>query len=268
VQDYFGGLADLDRRLVRFIGDPLTRIAEDHLRILRFFRFHARFGRDEPDPAGLEACTARANDLMALSRERIADELLKLLALPDPAPTLRLMVKRGILRPVLPEIDNANVAELETLVAREATAEVAPEPLRRLAALLGPEPELAGSIAARLRLSNRAVKRLVTAAQRAESDAGRPLELAYRIGSEEAVDRLLLGRGDAALVGTVRSWNRPRFPLSGGELIAMGLEPGPLVARTMQTIERAWIEGGFEGDRETVRALARAHVERALSGGQ
>ena len=268
VQDYFGGLADLDRRLVRFIGDPLTRIAEDHLRILRFFRFHARFGRDEPDPAGLDACTARANDLMALSRERIADELLKLLALADPAPTLKLMVGRGILRPVLPEIDSAGVAELERLVAREEAAEVPPEPLRRLAALLPANPELAASIAARLRLSNRAAKRLVTAAERREDDADRPLELAYRVGSDEAVDRLLLGGGDPALVGMVRGWTKPRFPLSGGELIAMGLEPGPTVARTMQAVERSWIESGFAGDKEAVRALARAHVERALSGGQ
>ena len=266
VQDYFGGLTDLDRRLVRFIGDPLTRIAEDHLRILRFFRFHARFGRDEPDQAGLEACVARANDLMALSRERIADELLKLLALADPAPTVRLMVERGILRPVLPEIDGPGVAELERLVVRERAAEASPEALRRLAALLPPDAELSASIAARLRLSNRAAKRLVTAAERREDDADRSLELAYRVGSEEAVDRLLLGRGDPALVGTVRHWTKPRFPLSGGELIAMGLEPGPLVARTMQAVERAWIEGGFEGDKQVVRALARVHVELALSG--
>ena len=266
VQDYFGGLTDLDRRLVRFIGDPLTRIAEDHLRILRFFRFHARFGRDEPDQAGLEACVARANDLMALSRERIAEELLKLLALADPAPTVRLMVERGILRPVLPEIDGPGVAELERLVVRERAAEASPEALRRLAALLPPDAELSASIAARLRLSNRAAKRLVTAAERREDDADRSLELAYRVGSEEAVDRLLLGRGDPALVGTVRHWTKPRFPLSGGELIAMGLEPGPLVARTMQAVERAWIEGGFEGDKQVVRALARVHVELALSG--
>ncbi len=268
VQDYFAGLADLDRRLVRFIGDPLTRIAEDHLRILRFFRFHARFGRGEPDPVGLEACAARANDLMALSRERIADELLKLLALPNPAPTVRMMVERGILRPVLPEIGDSGVAALEALVAREPAAEVPAEALRRLAALLPPDPELAASIAARLRLSNRAAKRLVTAAERREDDAGRPLALAYRVGSEEAVDRLLLGQGDPALVSTVRGWRKPRFPLSGGELIQMGLEPGPLVARTMQAVERAWIEGGFAGDKETIRALARAHVERALSGSQ
>ena len=87
--DYFGGLDDIAARRVRFIGDPLQRIAEDHLRILRFFRFHARFGAGEPDAAAVDACAARANDLMALSRERIADELLKLLGLPDPAPTRR-----------------------------------------------------------------------------------------------------------------------------------------------------------------------------------
>src|SRR5438067_2415966 len=88
VHDYFGGVDDIRVGLVRFIGDPLARIAEDHLRILRFFRFHARFGQGRPDPAGLEACAARANDLMALSRERIAQELLKLLAVREPVPTV------------------------------------------------------------------------------------------------------------------------------------------------------------------------------------
>src|SRR6185436_2800099 len=105
--DYFDGLADLEARRVRFIGDPLQRIAEDHLRILRFFRFHARFGAGAPDAPALDACAARANDLMALSRERIADEILKLLALDDPVAVTALMLERGILRPVLPEIADA-----------------------------------------------------------------------------------------------------------------------------------------------------------------
>ncbi|MCW2957077.1 MAG: [cytidine(C)-cytidine(C)-adenosine (A)]-adding enzyme, partial [Thermoleophilia bacterium] len=148
VSDYYGGKQDLHARRVRFIGDPLVRIAEDHLRILRFFRFHARFGAGAPDPSSLDACTARANDLMALSRERIADELLKLLALADPAVTVALMIERGILRPVLPEI--AGTDGLRALVAREQAAGVAPDPLRRLAALLPPDPALAASLAARL----------------------------------------------------------------------------------------------------------------------
>src|SRR6476619_1012172 len=132
--DYFGGLPDLEHRHIRFIGDPLERIAEDHLRILRFFRFHARFDAGEPDAAALDACTARANDLMALSRERIADELLKLLGLPNPSRTVGIMLQRAILKPVLPEIELERQSDLEALIAAEASAGIAPDGLRRLSA--------------------------------------------------------------------------------------------------------------------------------------
>src|SRR3954469_16690735 len=132
--DYFGGLDDLERRHIRFIGDPLQRIAEDHLRILRFFRFHARFDAGEPDAAAIEACTARANDLMGLSRERIADELLKLLAVPDPSPTVEIMLGRGILACLLPEIDITRVKDLRALVANEKEAAIEADAMRRLAA--------------------------------------------------------------------------------------------------------------------------------------
>ncbi|MEA3016352.1 MAG: poly(A) polymerase [Sphingomonadales bacterium] len=256
--DYFEGLADLRAGRVRFIGDPLVRIAEDHLRILRFFRFHARFGRNEPDSEGLEACALRANDLMALSRERIADELLKLLALPDPGPTVALMVSRGILQPVLPEIVDA--APLRRLVAAEAAAGIAPDPLRRLAALLPPEPEIATAIALRLRLSKKKVKRLALAAERATED---PHHLAYRIGPEAAVDRFLLSGGTGHDLAALQLWQPPRLPISGGELIAMGLAPGPAVARTLQAVEREWKEAGFPTDRAAVKAIARRKVEEA-----
>src|SRR5205823_7898924 len=161
--DYFGGLADLEQRHIRFIGDPFQRIAEDHLRILRFFRFHARFGSGEPDAAALEACTARANDLMALSRERIADELLKLLAVSDPAPTVATMLQRDILRPVLPEIETARLPGLGALIAAERAAAIDPDPLRRLAALLPRDATIAEDVASRLRLSNKARKRVACA---------------------------------------------------------------------------------------------------------
>src|SRR4051812_6974512 len=141
--DYFGGIEDLKTRHIRFIGNPLQRIAEDHLRILRFFRFHARFGSGEPDAAALEACTVRANDLMALSRERIADELLKLLAVNDPAPTVGIMLQRGILKPVLPEIEFERLGNLKALIPAEQQAGIAPDPLRRLSALLPRDPEIA-----------------------------------------------------------------------------------------------------------------------------
>jgi poly(A) polymerase len=270
--DYFSGLADLQDRRVRFIGDPLTRIAEDHLRILRLFRFHARFGAGAPDPAALDACEARANDLMALSRERIADELLKLLALPDPTATVRLMVERGIFKPVLPEIGSEGVDRLAALVRRESLSGIEPEAVRRLAALLPPEPSLAASLSARLRLSNKAIKRIVAAAERKPGDGARPLALAYRIGADEAVDRLLLGEeGDSVTADKVQSlggYARPRFPLTGGDLIQIGLRPGPIVAATLQSIEREWIEGGFALDEEGVRQLARARVDQALRASQ
>ncbi len=123
---------------VRFIGEPEQRIAEDHLRILRFFRFHARFGRGAPDPASYAACVARAKDLMALSRERIAAELLKLLGVADPVATVGAMLAGGLFVPVLPEIVAAD--RLAALVASETAAGIAPDGLRRLAALLPLRP--------------------------------------------------------------------------------------------------------------------------------
>lgn len=241
--DYFGGLADLEARHIRFIGDPLQRIAEDHLRILRFFRFLARFG-DTPDAAALEACTARANDLMALSRERIRDELLKLLVAPDAVPVLRLMVARDILKPVVPEIAADGIDRLAALAGNEAAAEIAPDPVRRLAALLPPDPAANEAVGARLKLSN-AERQALASAIRADFAEG-PQALAYRIGSDRAADRLLLA-GDAAGAGDVAGWTAPRLPLSGGALIGRGLSKGPEVAKALRRIEDIWIAEGFPG---------------------
>ena len=238
--DYFGGLDDLKSRTVRFIGNPLQRIAEDHLRILRYFRFHARYGHGEPDPQALEACVARANDLMALSRERIADELLKLLNLADPSPTVALMHERGILEPVVPEV--SNVDRLAALVAAEREAGIKLDSLRRLAALLPPDPKVAERIAARLKLSNKAKKRLSSAAN---SDLGLgPRPLAYRLGIEGAIDRLLLA-GKAKDAAAIAGWDPPRLPIGGAEVMARGIPQGPEVARTLRRIEDAWEAAGF-----------------------
>ena len=253
VHDYFGGLDDLKARRVRFIGDPLIRIAEDHLRILRFFRFHARFGVGEPDKAALEACTARANDLMALSRERIADELLKLLALADPSATVALMIERGILRPVIPEIDSAK--RLAHLIASESEGGFVADPLRRLSALLPQDPEPAEKIATRLKLSNKARKRLALAAEGDLTD--RPEALAYWFGTESAQDRLLLG-GMPGAAAALKDWPVPRLPITGGKLIKRGVPQGPLVARTLQAIEREWVAAGFPGDEAFERIVAKA----------
>ena len=246
VFDYFGGLEDLLAHHVRFIGDPLKRIAEDHLRILRYFRFHARFGSGKPDEAALEACTVRANDLMALSRERIADELLKLLSIQDPSITLTIMLGRGILKPVLPEIGRNRIDDLKSLIDAEAAAGIAPAGLRRLSALLPRDSVVAEAVAARLKLSNKARKRLSCAAGTDLEPA--PEALSYRVGSDCAVDRLLLaGRADEA--SRIHKWHPPRLPISGGALIARGLTEGPIVARTLRQIEDRWVAAGFpEGE--------------------
>lgn len=242
LSDFFDGLEDLRAGRVRFIGDPLRRIAEDHLRILRFFRFHARFGQGEMDGPSLQACLARANDLMALSRERIADELLKLLGLPEPTQTVRVMVEGGVLRAVLPEIAADALPALDDLIAAEHAATLPQDALRRLSALLPSDPLTAERVAARLKLSNKARKRLALAADRG-LDAS-PQALAYWIGQEGAVDRLLLA-GKAQSAGEIAQWNVPRLPIGGGALIKRGLDAGPQVATTLRSIERRWVEEGF-----------------------
>ncbi len=257
--DYFGGLEDLESRHIRFIGDPLQRIAEDHLRILRFFRFHARFGSGEPDAAAIEACSARANDLMALSRERIADELLKLLAVDDPAATVAVMLNCAILKPVLPEIEAKRLSELEAVILAERKAGIETDALRRLSALLPREPEIADAVAVRLKLSNKARKRLTCAA--VVEPASSAEALSYRVGTACAVDRLLLA-GNVHEARSIASWSAPRLPIGGGALIARGLPEGPEVARTLRKIEHKWVEAGFPAgadfDRIVDEALAAA----------
>ena len=242
--DYFGGLDDLEGRRVRFIGDPYRRIAEDHLRILRFFRFHARFGSGDPDAAALDACTARANDLMALSRERIADELLKLLAVPDPTPTVQLMLDRSILKPVVPEIERGAARRLAALVNAERDAEIEPDTVRRLSALLPRDPVVAEKVAVRLKLSTKMRKRLACSAD--EDLDSNPHALAYYVGHTCAIDRLLLA-GHTSEAANVASWHVPRLPIGGGELIKRGLKPGPVVAKTLRAVERNWVDAGFPG---------------------
>ena len=258
VLDPVGGEADIRARRVRFIGDPLSRIAEDHLRILRFFRFHARFGDGVPDVAALAACAARANDLMALSRERIADELLKLLALPDPSPTVTTMQQCGIFAPVIPELVADPGTAVAALARAEQAAAIPPDPLRRLAAMLPRDPALAERIAVRLKLSKKARKRLAAAA---DPDLAANLHaLAFAVSIETAQDRLLLAdrpSDAAALTG----WAIPRLPLKGGDLIARGIAEGPDVARTLRLIEAQWVAAGFPAD-----AAFAALLDRALAG--
>ncbi len=241
IADFFGGLDDLAAGRVRFIGDARQRIAEDHLRILRYYRFQTRFGA-ALDTEAEEACSDLAHTLKGLSRERIAAELLALLALPDPHPTIERMRSRGVLPVILPEACPPQIAALARLIAAEAAQGIAAEPVRRLAALIPPSPEVAETVAARLRLSKAQRARLVTAAERDPADAADARALAYRLSPSVAADRLLLLGAEA---GTIASWSVPVFPLKGGAIVARGVTAGPAVARILQTVEARWVAEGF-----------------------
>jgi len=284
IWDYFGGLEDLAARRVRFIGDARQRIREDHLRILRYFRFQARFGSQPADEISENACAELAATLKGLSRERVGMEMINLLGLPDPDPTVARMAQLGVLAQVLPEAD---VAALAALVAEETRQGAAPDAIRRLAALLPPEPALAEQVAARFRLSGAQKKRLALAAAReippprgggaggggstpvASVYAGvepppQPLPtgegpsaraLAYRLGRTAALDHLLLtGHSIAPLEG----WEIPTFPLKGGQIVACGVKAGPEVARVLKAVEARWVEEGFP---EKARIEALLNIE-------
>lgn len=254
VEDWFGGLDDLATRRVRFIGSAAARIAEDHLRILRYFRFQARFGA-ELDAEAEADCSELAHTLKGLSRERIAAELLALLALPDPHATLERMRSGGVLGVILPEACAAQLAALARLIATEAAQDFAPDPVRRLAALLPPSPEVAETVAARLRLSKVQRSRLVSAAERSASDADKPQALAYRLTPPPAIDRLLLLGADAR---PLADWKVPVFPLKGGAIVARGITAGPDVAKLLQTIEARWVAEGFPSADRVNQLLAEA----------
>ena len=256
IEDWFGGLDDLAARRVRFIGDAAQRIREDHLRILRYFRFQARFG-DDPDPDALSACRDLAQTLKGLSRERVAMELLAILGLPDPGPAVALMHDLGVLQVILPEARERERAVLGALVASEQSAGAAPEAIRRLAALVPPVPSLAEALAARLRLSRAQRARLVCAAERKDSDTEAPRALAYSEGIACARDRLLL---QGAAIAAIEGWEAPQFPLKGGEIVQRGIGAGPQVARIMQAVEARWVAEGFPS-RERVEELLESELD-------
>jgi poly(A) polymerase len=265
--DYFGGLEDLQNRKVRFIGDARLRIAEDHLRILRFFRFHARFGTGEPDASALMACEAAANSLMALSRERIADELMKLLALTDPSNSVSLMLKHGIFAAFLPEISGNGLAKLRRLLGREQMAGAAIITGRRLNALLPFDPAVVDLVAARLKLSNRIRGELTARLADTSPRSSQARALAYRHGAAIAADLFLLHGSDddwQAGIAALSGWTPPTFPIKGGDLVARGLGAGPLVAKTLQAAERQWITEGFP-DAARASAIADQCVAETLS---
>jgi len=221
--------------------------------VLRFFRFHAWFGKPPLDSAGFDACRRNAGTLSALSAERVAKELLRLLAAPAPADALAAMAEAGALDHWLPEY--AGAARLKALVAREE----APDPLRRLAAIVS--PSAATAVARRLKLSTQDSLRLQLMLEPAvPGDPENRRAALYRLGTSLFVDRVLLeGPGDwQAALALARRWTPPELPISGADALALGLKPGPQVGALLEAVERWWIAGDFSAD----RAACLAELER------
>ncbi len=259
VYDYFGGLVDLEKRHIRFIGSAEQRIAEDHLRIMRYFRFLARFGQHDVDKETFDACREAARELPKLSRERVADELMKLLSAADPVYAVQEMIEADVFANIVDEIDPGAGALLAVLILREEAHDILPDPVRRLVALLPKDADKTAQIVTSLRLSKklrRAVADRLRALKPAVSDMP---AIAYHHGADAARDIALLFATDGDLdtsLAKLKKWSKPAFPITGGDLIAMGLKPGPIVAESLKAVETAWIEEQFP-DETRVRALAR-----------
>ena len=269
VYDYVGGLADLEARRVRFIGDPATRIAEDYLRILRFFRFHAAYGQGPLDPAGVHACIAGRAGVEQLSRERVRMELLKLLVAQGAAPALTAMSEAGLLVSLLGGVPL--IADFARMGEIEAALGLPPDPVRRLGALNIVVVEDAERLWQRLRLANAEYDRLASMAEKwhglspAAGEAAARM-LLYRLGPEHFRDRVLLAwarSGTAAsdkawrnLASLPERWSPPSFPLKAADFMQRGIAKGPALGEALRAAEEAWIAANFSMDTETIERIA------------
>ncbi len=275
VHDTVGGLADLAERRVRFIGDAGKRIAEDYLRILRFFRFHAAYGTGAPDPAGLAACIAARAGLESLSRERVRMELLKLLLARHAVPALASMTEAGLLVRVLGGVPD--LAGFANMAKVEAAAGVQADATQRLGALAVRIPEDGERLWQRLRLSNAERERLTSMGEAwwridpANEKAARAL--LYRLGPEHFVDRVLLAwarsregaRDNAwrAVVALPQRWTVPVFPLKAQDFIKRGVPQGPELGAALRSAEAAWIAADFPSDGDGIERIAAEAVGRS-----
>jgi poly(A) polymerase len=261
-----GGLADLKARRVRFVGDPGTRIAEDVLRILRYYRFEARFGGGHGDPPARAACRAMAHLLPNLSAERVAQELVKLLETSDPVAALQMMAEDGVLSMILPEARRLD--RLRHMIAIEPE----PGPLRRLAALIEVDGAGAVTLAERLHFSNAWRDRLHGLAPPwaidPQADIAAQRRALYRLGAERYRDIALLLAAEGAmsrdrlgkLLALARDWTSPAFPVTGREVTALGIPPGPRVGHLLEAVRAFWEAGDFTAD----RAACLAHLKELV----
>ena len=274
--DYFGGIEDARAGRVRFVGSPEDRIREDVLRLLRLFRFQAHYGRTPLDADALAAAEKMAPQLATLSGERIRNETLRLLVAPDPLPVLASMRERNVLQHFLPEATQpqrlAGLVRLENSVLLVEGLKIRPDPIRRLAALLTSDADVARTVAERLRLSNDERDRLVALASFLPLDPNADNvaihRRIYEDGAAMHLDRALLSwapsfddmgdmKGWVAHVFDAYAWGDPQLPIKGADALALGVAPGPRVGELVSAVEQWWIDGDFRADRDACLAKLR-----------
>jgi len=268
VYDYVGGIADAAARRVRFIGDPDQRIAEDFLRILRFFRIHAAFGAGPPDRDGYLACIRGRTGLASLSAERVRMEMLKLLVAGGASDAALAMAEGGLLQALIGGV--AYIGPLATMIAIERELGLQPSPTRRLAALTVAVTEDARRVALRFRLSNAEAKALDSMGHRwwrfVAKDEANARRLLYRLGPERYHDRVLLGWARAesdvrsphwrALAELPQRWTAPKFPLKAADFIARGMAEGPALGHVLTLAEDAWLAADFPLEEAALASIA------------
>jgi poly(A) polymerase len=272
IHDPFDGVADLHAGRVRFVGDATTRIQEDFLRLLRYYRFFAHYGRPPSDSDARAACRALAPNVERLSGERIRAELFKLLAAPDPGPVLDMMRDDGVLRHVI-QVEG-NIERVARLVAVEAKMNLA-DPARRLFALLSLESDELRAAARRLRLSNAERDFLLQLKEnagrlRVDVATARLRHAIYRLGAPLSRELALLGWADdgdeagwRAILDVIDAWTSIALPVSGADVLTLGVEPGAMVGAHLRRVEEWWIDGDFKADRDACLA----HLAGVVSDG-
>ena len=258
------GLDDLKAMKFRFVGDAEARVQEDYLRILRFFRFLAWYGGGgKVDAAALKACRENRRGLKKLSAERVWSELKKLLSARDPSRAVRIMLTNEVLDTLLPEASNAE--GLSKIVALESREAIAPDPLLRLMAMSAREPLQMALLCKRLKMSNNETARLRAWSDSSEaldphaSDSDK-LKAIYFAGKQVVIDRARVraaGEEDAlmstrwmSLADLAMGWTPPDFPLTGKDLKAAGVEPGPKMGKVLKALKALWVRSNFTADRD------------------
>jgi tRNA nucleotidyltransferase/poly(A) polymerase len=274
VHDHVGGLDDILAKRVRFIGDPNQRIAEDYLRILRFFRIHAAYGAGEPDRAGYLACIAARAGLASLSAERVRMEMLKLMVAQGVVGAITAMADGGLLLPIIGGI--AYTGPFGAMISAEHVLGLKPDPVRRLGALAVAVTEDAKRVALRLRLTNAETKALDSMGHRwwrlAGMDEATARRRLYRLGADRYRDRLMLAWARAGedtdsahwreLATLPERWSAPKFPLKAADFIARGVAEGPVLGRVLALAEDAWLAADFPLEEAALDAIADQTVTR------